>query len=299
MALVFPATAWHAEEQLSLAKAALLFADCLSSSARRSLLAYIDAFSLFSHFDSTAPTPPRITMPVIEANNVTEWNTALRAAKAAGRTVIVDAYATWCGPCKAIAPVFDKLASTVDWVTFVRFDVDKCPSIAQAKKITAMPTFLAIRNGETVETLKGADPAALNRLVYTHAGPNPPIAPLSPEAEALKEEGNTFFKGGEFESARDKYSEAISLAPESFVLLGNRAFAILRSASPDFEAALADADEAVRIAPTWAKGHVRRGEALQGLGRKDEAARAFEEAIKHGTPQVKKEASEKLEKVRS
>lgn len=110
--------------------------------------------------------------------------------------------------------------------------------------------------------------------------------------------------------------------PESFVLLGNRAFAILRSASPDFEAALADADEALRIAPTWAKGHVRRGEALQGLGRKDEAARAFEEAIKHGTPQVKKgelslffrlrsegcadskphhaaEASEKLEKVRS
>lgn len=180
MALVFPATAWHAEEQLSLAKAALLFADCLSSSARRSLLAYIDAFSLFSHFDSTAPTPPRITMPVIEANNVTEWNTALRAAKAAGRTVIVDAYAvrspfpataasllvawltqhtlsrkqTWCGPCKAIAPVFDKLASTVDWVTFVRFDVDKCPSIAQAKKITAMPTFLAIRNGETVETVR-------------------------------------------------------------------------------------------------------------------------------------------------
>ncbi|GAA5988902.1 hypothetical protein JCM10908_006218 [Rhodotorula pacifica] len=238
-------------------------------------------------------------MAVIEANNVTEWNTALRAAKAAGKTVIVDAYATWCGPCKAIAPVVDKLAITVDWVAFVRFDVDKCPNIAAKYKVTAMPTFLAIRNGEVVETLKGADPAALNRLVYGHAGPNPPVPPLTPEVEALKEEGSTLFKNGEFDAARDKYSAALEQAPDHFILLGNRAFSILRSTSPDFAAALADSEAAVRIAPNWAKGHVRRGEALVGLGRKDEAVKAFEEAIKYGSAQVKKEATEKLEKVKS
>ncbi|TKA51225.1 hypothetical protein B0A53_05801 [Rhodotorula sp. CCFEE 5036] len=238
-------------------------------------------------------------MTVIEANNVAEWNTALRAAKAQGKTVIVDAYATWCGPCKAIAPVLDKLAQAVDWVSFVRFDVDKCPNIAAKYKVQAMPTFFAIRNGEVVETLKGADPAGLNRLVYGHAGPNPPVPPLSPEAEALKEEGNALFKAGDFDAAREKYSAALEQAPDHFILLGNRAFSILRSPSPDYEAALADAEAAVRIAPNWAKGHVRRGEALEGLGRKDEAVKAYEEAIRHGSAQVKKEATEKLERVKS
>lgn len=80
----------------------------------------------------------------------------------------------------------------------------------------------------------------------------------------------------------------MSSQPDHFILLGNRAFSILRSTSPDYEAALADAETAVRIAPNWAKGHVRRGEALEGLGRKDEAVKAYEEAIKHGSAQVKK-----------
>lgn len=81
---------------------------------------------------------------------------------------------------------------------------------------------------------------------------------------------------------------ASSTQPDHFILLGNRAFSILRSATPDYEAALADTEAAVRIAPNWAKGHVRRGEALEGLGRKGEAVKAYEEAIKHGAAQVKK-----------
>lgn len=53
-----------------------------------------------------------------------------------------------------------------------------------------MPTFLAIKAGQVVDTLKGADPAGLTRLVNVNAGPNPPVAPLPPAAEAAKTEGN-------------------------------------------------------------------------------------------------------------
>lgn len=63
---------------------------------------------------------------------------------------MVDAFATWCGPCKAIAPVFDNLAKSCDWVRFVRFDVDKLPAIASKYKVTAMPTFFAIQKGQVV-----------------------------------------------------------------------------------------------------------------------------------------------------
>lgn len=56
----------------------------------------------------------------------------------------------------------------------------------------------------------------MNRLVYGHAGPNPPVPPLSPEAEALKEEGNALFKAGDFDAAREKYSAALEQAVSRF-----------------------------------------------------------------------------------
>ncbi|GAA5860891.1 hypothetical protein JCM1840_001998 [Sporobolomyces johnsonii] len=235
----------------------------------------------------------------VEINSVSEWNTALRSATAAGQTVIVDAYATWCGPCKAIAPVFDNLASSADWVKFIRFDVDKLPQIAQKYKVSAMPTFFAIQAGKVVDTMKGADPAGLNRLVYANAGPNPPVPPLSEEAEKAKEAGNALFKSGDYEGAIAKYSEAIDLAPTSFFLLGNRALTSLKLASPAYASALADASRALELAPTWAKGYVRKGEALEGLGRVGEAVEAFEEAVKRGTGTVKTEAAQKLEKAKT
>ncbi|GAA5936123.1 uncharacterized protein JCM15063_002715 [Sporobolomyces koalae] len=236
---------------------------------------------------------------VIEINSVSEWNQALRSATAAGQTVVVDAFATWCGPCKAIAPVFENLAKAADWVKFIRFDVDKLPAIAQKYKVTAMPTFFAIRGGKVVGDLKGADPKGLNQLVYAHAGPNPPIPPMSPEAETAKEAGNTAFKAGDFAVALDKYSEAISLAPTSYLLLGNRSLTHLKLSPPDYAAALQDAEAAITLAPTWAKGYVRQGEALEGLDKLEQASEAFAKAVEKGQGTVKTEAAQKLEKVKA
>ncbi|GAA6021984.1 hypothetical protein JCM10207_002394 [Rhodosporidiobolus poonsookiae] len=238
-------------------------------------------------------------MSVIEVESVSHWNENLRGATTAGQTVVVDAYATWCGPCKAIGPVFDQLAKQIDWVKFLRFDVDKHPAIAKKYQVTAMPTFFAIKAGKLVDTLKGADPQGLNRLVLTHAGPNPPVPPLSVEAEAAKEEGNALFKAGDYAGAREKYSRAIELAPASYLFLGNRALASSKLSPPDHAAALSDADAALRLAPTWAKGHVRRGEALEALGKTEEAVKAYEEAVKRGTGTVKSEAASKLESAKA
>lgn len=57
--------------------------------------------------------------------------------------------------------------------------------------LTSSPSTLkVIKAGKVVETLKGADPNGLRRIVQTHAGPNPPIKPLPADAEKAKEEGN-------------------------------------------------------------------------------------------------------------
>ncbi|KAI1190116.1 thioredoxin-like protein [Nemania serpens] len=81
--------------------------------------------------------------------------------------VIVDAFATWCGPCKAIAPVIVKLSEEERFkdVFFAKIDVDDLPELSQELGVTAMPTFVAFKNGEPGGKVVGANPKAIENLV--------------------------------------------------------------------------------------------------------------------------------------
>lgn len=75
--------------------------------------------------------------------------------------VVVDFHATWCGPCKTIAPHFKQYATKYPEADFLKVDVDKCQTTAATYNITAMPTFLFLKNGKKVDEIKGADPQKL------------------------------------------------------------------------------------------------------------------------------------------
>ncbi|KAJ8115553.1 hypothetical protein ONZ43_g4644 [Nemania bipapillata] len=81
--------------------------------------------------------------------------------------VIVDAFATWCGPCKAIAPIVAKLSDEEQFkdVYFAKIDVDDLPELSQELGITAMPTFVAFKGGELSGKVVGANPGAIQKLV--------------------------------------------------------------------------------------------------------------------------------------
>ncbi|KAJ7505286.1 thioredoxin-like protein [Mycena galericulata] len=125
----------------------------------------------------------------IEIESVQQWNEIVQASTEAGKTIVVDFHAEWCGPCKAIAPRYNLLASQNPQVQFLRVDVDQQTQIAETFQVSAMPTFFAIKSKAVVGMLRGADPQGLTRLVKQHAGPNPPVAPSKEDAK-IEPQGN-------------------------------------------------------------------------------------------------------------
>ena len=100
----------------------------------------------------------------VEFLNAATFDAAL--AGAGDKPVFVDFTASWCGPCKKIAPVFQALAEqNAAAAKFFKLDVDASKDLAQRYSVTAMPTFVAIRNGKEVDRLKGADEAGLKAFV--------------------------------------------------------------------------------------------------------------------------------------
>ncbi|GAA6000503.1 hypothetical protein JCM10207_008042 [Rhodosporidiobolus poonsookiae] len=88
----------------------------------------------------------------------------------ASKLSVVDFHATWCGPCKAIAPVFQRLAGQyAGRIQFLKVDVDAVPTVAQRFSVSAMPTFIVLKGSSKQEEMKGANPAGLMALVSKYA----------------------------------------------------------------------------------------------------------------------------------
>jgi thioredoxin 1 len=71
--------------------------------------------------------------------------------------VVIDFFATWCGPCKAIAPLYEKLAGIFTEITCVKVDVDESQELVDNFGVRAMPTFVFLKDGEVVKRVEGAD----------------------------------------------------------------------------------------------------------------------------------------------
>lgn len=74
---------------------------------------------------------------------------------------VIDFYATWCGPCKAMIPHISKIMNEYPKVKFYKVDVDEAMDIARTCDVSAMPTFLLVRDGRITNKIVGANPMAL------------------------------------------------------------------------------------------------------------------------------------------
>lgn len=74
------------------------------------------------------------------------------------KTVLVDFWAEWCGPCKMMSPIIDEIADENEEFTVGKVNVDECPNLAAHYRISAIPTIIVFKNGFPAATVVGFRP---------------------------------------------------------------------------------------------------------------------------------------------
>jgi thioredoxin len=103
-------------------------------------------------------------MPCYEITDFDEFKKLITSTDS---PVIVDFYAPWCGPCKNIAPTYEKCSNMEEckMLIFVKVDVDKATDIATFCDVASMPTFIAYYKGKEVGRFSGANIKNLEDMV--------------------------------------------------------------------------------------------------------------------------------------
>ncbi|CAL5324327.1 unnamed protein product [Camellia sinensis] len=105
---------------------------------------------------------------VISCHSVDAWNQHLKQANDSNKLIVVDFTASWCGPCRIMAPFFVELSKKLSTVTFLKVDVDELESVASEWDVQAMPTFMILKEGKILDKVVGAKKDELQSTIAKH-----------------------------------------------------------------------------------------------------------------------------------
>lgn len=121
-----------------------------------------------SDVDETKESPSESASKVHHVDDEEDFDNQLK--NAGDKLVLVDFFATWCGPCKRIAPFLETSAEKyADQLVVLKVDVDQLNELAMGRYVvSSMPTFIFFKNGQTVERFSGANAEKIEETIKKH-----------------------------------------------------------------------------------------------------------------------------------
>ena len=106
---------------------------------------------------------------VIGCHTVESWKEQLQKGIDTKKLIVVDFMASWCPPCRFIAPFLADWAKKMPHVIFLKVDVDELKSVAEEWDVEAMPTFVLMKEGKILDRILGAKKDELHAAITKHA----------------------------------------------------------------------------------------------------------------------------------
>ncbi len=163
------------------------------------------------------------------------------------RLVLVDLWAPWCGPCRQLGPIIEKVVKDAKGaVRLVKVDIDQHPQIAQSLQVQSIPAVFAFKDGRPVDGFMGALPESkVKEFVERHAGPIGP-SPIEQAYDA----GTSALEAGETDVALTAFAKILEADPEHVGAKAQLAKVYVKLGEIDAAKSLIDTiDESKKSAP--------------------------------------------------